>query len=116
MKFTSESAAILSRVCGLFLILVFSSTSFAHDLRALEKRIVALEAALAATQAELAHLKNNSVLELDGRLKLARKNGYATALFTGVNVQVVNGLGKTESLTGLGNLIVGYKLNVQTHI
>lgn len=34
--------------------------------------------------------------------------GYPTVLFKGANVQVVNGLGITETINGLGNLIVGY--------
>ena len=53
-------------------------------------------------------MQKNSVLALNGKLKLAQQNGYKTALFTGVNVQVVNGLGKTDIINGLGNLIVGY--------
>jgi len=32
-----------------------------------------------------------------------------TIRFTGVNVQVVNGLGATETANGLGNLVVGYQ-------
>lgn len=96
------------RISVLVSMLAFGPASFAHGLPELEKRIIALEAALAATQAELAHVKKNTVLELNGKLKLSKQNGYATALFTGVNVQVVNGLGKTDSINGLGNLIVGY--------
>jgi hypothetical protein len=34
--------------------------------------------------------------------------GKPTIQFSGVNVQVVNGEGKTESLNGEGNLVVGY--------
>ena len=37
-------------------------------------------------------------------------SGYPTALFTGVNVQVVNGTGATQTANGLGNLVVGYNL------
>jgi hypothetical protein len=35
-------------------------------------------------------------------------NMIDTVRFTGCNVQVVNGLGETESVNGAGNLIVGY--------
>src|SRR5258705_97292 len=31
-----------------------------------------------------------------------------TIRFSGVNVQIVNGLGATETVNGVGNLIVGY--------
>jgi hypothetical protein len=34
--------------------------------------------------------------------------GKPTVQFSGVNVQVVNGLGKTETTNGAGNLVVGY--------
>jgi hypothetical protein len=58
---------------------------------------------------ELADLKNNSVLALDGKLELVDPDdhGYATARFTGVNVQVVNGIDQSTA-NGLGNLIIGY--------
>lgn len=67
----------------------------------LEKRVAKLEE-------QLARITKNSVLALGGKLKLTQVNGHKTALFTGVNVQVVNGLGKTDTVNGLGNLIVGY--------
>ncbi len=67
----------------------------------LEKRVAKLEE-------QLARIMKNSVLALGGNLKLTQVNGHKTALFTGVNVQVVNGLGKTDTVNGLGNLIVGY--------
>jgi len=35
-------------------------------------------------------------------------NGYATMQFSGVNLQLVNGMGTTYSTNGLGNLIIGY--------
>jgi hypothetical protein len=31
-----------------------------------------------------------------------------TAVFSGINIQITNGLGKTDSINGLGNLIIGY--------
>ena len=34
--------------------------------------------------------------------------GKTTIQFSGVNVQVVNGAGKTESVNGEGNLVIGY--------
>jgi hypothetical protein len=36
-------------------------------------------------------------------------NQVKTLRFTGVNVQIVNGLGSTETTNGAGNLIVGYQ-------
>src|SRR6476661_8778156 len=34
--------------------------------------------------------------------------GKPTIQFTGVNVQIVNGEGKTEGMNGAGNLVIGY--------
>jgi hypothetical protein len=51
-------------------------------------------------------LKHMSIVELpiDDKGRKAK-----TIRFSGVNVQVVNGAGKTEEMNGLGNLIVGYQ-------
>ncbi len=47
-------------------------------------------------QNDLAVVQNNSVLDLDGYLTYdIDDNGYPTALFTGVNVQVINGVNRT---------------------
>jgi hypothetical protein len=79
----------------------------------LRERVDALEASLTDALAEIAALKSrlaavegNSVLALDGALSLDPST--LTARFSGVNVQIVDGAGQTESLSGLGNLIVGY--------
>jgi hypothetical protein len=79
--------------------------------------VAALQDALAAEQAariaaddalsaDFDAVEANSVLALDG--KLTYDDTTMTALFSEVNVQVVNGAGQTDSINGLGNLIVGY--------
>jgi len=76
---------------------------------AMKADLTAVRAELSATQAELAVVKNNSVLGLDGLLTLSQDaNGFDTVLFSGVNVQVVNGVGTTTSVNGLGNIVIGY--------
>lgn len=78
-------------------------------------RIAALEDAIASLIAENADLKaristveGNSVLALGDKLTYVIDNhGYPTALFTGVNLQVVNGV-QERSKNGVGNIIVGY--------
>ena len=84
------------------------------ELAALKDAVTALQATVAALQetvnnlqSDLAAVQANSVLELDGKLVLVDDYGFPTARFTGVNVQVVNGVDQT-TLNGLGNLIVGY--------
>jgi hypothetical protein len=88
--------------------------------QSLEKRVIALEFQVrqlqqAVTQLRtrvsvLQELASNSVLALNHHLTLETVHGHPTARFTGVNVQIVNGLGQTYNLTpnGVGNLIVGY--------
>lgn len=72
----------------------------------LQARILQLEAAVAALEDALA---TNTVLNLDGYLHLDTTDPETpTARFTGVNVQVVNGLGATNSVNGVGNVIIGY--------
>jgi hypothetical protein len=67
-------------------------------------RISALTTSNAHLAAQVAAINSNSVLALNGVLTLSG----STALFSGVNVQIVNGLGSTQTINGLGNLIVGY--------
>jgi hypothetical protein len=40
--------------------------------------------------------------------------GKPTVEFSGVNVQILNGMGKTESTNGTGNLVIGYDENART--
>lgn len=55
----------------------------------LETRVAELEAKLASVSVETV-------------------NGQPTVRFTGVNLQLVNGQGSTESVNGVGNIMVGY--------
>ena len=77
--------------------------------------ISSLQSSLATTNtnvtgldSRLTMVEGNSVLELDGLLNFNMFRGYPTAEFTGVNVQINNGINSTSNLNGLGNLIVGY--------
>ena len=66
-------------------------------------------------KADIAAVTGNSVLGLDGVLFPGRDGaGNATAVFSGVNVQVVNGAGGTDVANGLGNLVVGYDRRFST--
>lgn len=75
---------------------------------ALQAKLNGLQATVGRTQADVRSLQANSILDLNGYLTLDNSSGYPTALFTGVNVQVVNGTGATQTANGLGNLVVGY--------
>lgn len=71
--------------------------------------IDAQQTTIAGLQSDLTAVQSNTVLALDGMLGLGTdSNGYDTARFTAVNVQIVNGAGDTSDINGLGNLTVGY--------
>jgi hypothetical protein len=63
---------------------------------------------LSSLQDSVRAMQASSVLDLNGYLSFDNSSGYPTAVFRGINVQVVNGLGNTQTVNGLGNLIVGY--------
>ena len=98
----------------LFLLFVFLTSSkanavddngVAHRVAMLEEAVMTLTSELEAANTEITNLKNeltevqsNSVLGLDGILTYdTDENGYPRALFTGVNVQIVDGLGPIEN-------------------
>lgn len=68
--------------------------------------IQALQMGFSLAEPRLIALEANTVLDLDGMLVLDPTG--SKAVFQGVNVQVVNGLGNTATTNGRGNLIVGY--------
>jgi hypothetical protein len=76
--------------------------------QSLQAGMDALKGQLASIQGDVRSLRGNSILDLNGYLTLDHSSGYPTALFQGINVQVINGSGTTHSANGLGNLIVGY--------
>ncbi|MFK8012436.1 MAG: hypothetical protein AB8B80_10370 [Marinicellaceae bacterium] len=68
-----------------------------------------LFAAVADIDTRFNIIEDNSVLELDGYLMLSTVDGYDTAEFTNINVQINSGAGSTIStVNGLGNLTIGY--------
>jgi hypothetical protein len=46
--------------------------------------------------------------ELSPYISFTNVHGQPTIRFSGVNVQIVNGMGKTRSINGVGNLLIGY--------
>lgn len=84
---------------------IFSSgtTASAAEVNA---NFAALAAKIATLEDQL--LAAADLLALAPYLKLDESGTYDTALFSGVNVQVVNGTDDQTALNGLGNLIVGY--------
>ncbi len=79
-----------------------------QTLQSQQAELSALRQQVELVRAELRSLKANTVLDLNGYVTFEISNGYPTAMFRGVNVQIVNGTGNTQSVNGMGNLIVGY--------
>lgn len=81
-----------------------ANTALTERIALLETDGSAAKNQMAVLQSDLGAVKNNSVLALDQKLVI--QNG--DAVFQGVNVQIVNGMKRTDSVNGKGNLIIGY--------
>jgi len=75
--------------------------------RSLINRVNTLEGKLAQLESRLAALQNSNVMDLNPYVTV-QTAGTPKVLFSGINVQIVNGLDRTDSINGLGNLIIGY--------
>jgi hypothetical protein len=81
-------------------------------------RVNALQTQVAQLQSQLTAIQNSNVMALNSYITvLPNTTAPPTAppmgtpnkvVFSGINVQIVNGLGQTDSINGLGNLIIGY--------
>ena len=92
---------ILLLFTGLFSLNTFAQTS---TLQRLEAKIAELEAVVLKQQAAIDRIRRNKVLNLHSYVK---RQGN-TIVFEGVNVQITNGSGFTNTANGTGNLIIGY--------
>lgn len=103
-----NKTVLLSVACALLAVSgAASADPPANKPGSLQQRIMELEATVAALEERLAA---STVLGLDGYLELDTSDpSRPTARFSGVNLQVVNGVGSgSSSPNGLGNVIVGY--------
>jgi len=122
--FTAGTPARASEVNGNFAAVKTAVDDNDSRIGTLLTRLATLEASMTALQAENSMLKStvqtqgstiatlqsqvSNVAQLNGVVSLTSSNGVPTVRFSNVNVQVVNGQGITDSVTGTGNLIVGY--------
>lgn len=86
---------------GSFSVAVSAQTS---TLQRLEAKVAELEAVVLKQQATIDRIRRNRMLNLQSYVK---KQGN-TIIFEGVNLQITNGSGFTNTANGTGNLIVGY--------
>ena len=89
---------------------VEAALSDASSTAALEEQVVGLEENLMETQAQLEDAQEalalvNALLPL---LSVEAGDHGPVVLLSGANLQVVNGEGSTETVNGLGNVIIGY--------
>jgi len=81
----------------------------------LDNSVFQIGSDLIQAESEINLIQANSVLSLDGYLSLGSYDGYDTAVFEGINLQVTNGSGLPEDFNnGLGNVIIGYNENDST--
>jgi len=68
------------------------------------------QAQIAALRAEVNALKAQltNITSLNNYISLQTVNGQPTVRVSAANLQIVNGMNKTDSINGAGNLIVGY--------
>jgi hypothetical protein len=72
------------------------------------QRLAALEARVAALETELAAITSSQVMVLNNYLTFPTDARGPLLRFSGLNVQLINGAGNTDTINGLGNLIIGY--------
>ena len=92
---------VLLLFAALFSVAVSAQTS---TLQRLEAKIVELETVVLKQQATIDRIRRNKMLKLQPYVK---RQGN-TIIFEGVNLQVTNGSGFTNTANGTGNLIIGY--------
>lgn len=102
--FTAGTTAKASEVNGNFSAVKSAVDDNASDISALQATVASLQSQLASAMTLVDELSE----KLEHVSVTTSADGYPTLLFEGVNVQVVNGEGSTDSANGTGNLIVGY--------
>src|SRR5690554_4636934 len=82
-----------------------------------EERLDRMQRQINAQQLQITAVRNqnetlraqvSNLIAINQHVSMVSLHGRPTVRFTGVNVQVVNGLGETHTANGTGNVIVGY--------
>lgn len=95
-NFTAGTPAVASEVNDNFAAVKMAVDDNHATIASLTATIATLQSTIADLQARLAGVTRETV------------NGQPTVRFTGVNVQIVNGQNATNTVNGVGNLIIGY--------
>jgi hypothetical protein len=106
----TSNANAISALQATLVTLQASITSLQADLAAAQNTISSQQTTITALQGQVAGINNSNVMTLEPYLTvdtISDPRGPLVRL-TGVNLQVVNGMGSTAIPNGLGNVIIGY--------
>lgn len=106
--FESGTTAMASEVNGNFSAVKSAVDDNDGRIADLESTVETLLATIAALQDRIADMEESDVMALEDYVSVDDDSRGPLVQFSGVNLQVVNGLGETKTINGLGNLIVGY--------
>jgi len=120
--FSANTPAVAAQVNANFGAVATAVNDNAADIAALQQALTALQGIVNAQhdeivllQSQMAAVQGSSVMALAANLDMIDVQDpndpnvyYPTAQFHGINVRIVNGLGITDTINGLGNLTVGY--------
>jgi hypothetical protein len=101
--FKAGTKAVAAEVNGNFEAVKTAVNDNNARIAALEELVQSLKATVEAQASTISALE-----EKLANVSVVTHNGQPTVRFSGVNVQIVNGLGSTDTINGTGNLIVGY--------
>jgi len=77
-------------------------------LSTLQNTVNAQAATIASLQEQLAVVNDSEVMKLEDYIAVGSDTRGPLVQFSGVNLQLVNGQGATNTINGLGNFIIGY--------
>lgn len=75
-----------------------------------QETLAVLEADVRSLGGQVRDISSSSVMALAPYLTVTDIKGPPRATLSGINLQLVNGTGNTDSANGLGNLLIGYDL------
>lgn len=107
----SPIAALAARVSALEATVATQQASIANlaaQVATLQSTSASQRAAITAVGAKVTALETSNVMGLNNYITVTTTAGKTRVLFNAVNLQVVNGLGGTETTNGVGNVIIGY--------
>lgn len=86
-------------------------------LKELKNDLVTAKATITVLQTALEDINNSNIMALDPYMSVTSDDRGPIVTLSGINLQIVNGLEATDTINGLGNLIIGYdEINTDQNI